>query len=274
MPMSRIPTVLSRWLPLLLMAVLALPPASEAQAKEDKKEEKAAELARKKAIKGFGKRLAKLSRDPRVLKKLDEVRKILDGLKALANPDAGAAALQGATIPDTKIRERIFQFAEENHDKQLLKPLLAILEAKDTRRDAELKRLIVHALAVLADEKAIEPLAGLIRFDEDAEVVAETCTTLAVFSAAKIDKRRVAVKALVTLYSTTWTYRMSIRPEDKLLTARATKRWRIYAPQMRGALQSLTGRQWTKPKEWRRWWNDCKKARDWKTCKSKLDKKS
>lgn len=229
--------------------------------------------ATRRTISGLGKRLRKLTRSPHVLKKLDEVNTILDALAVHASPAAGLEALGGATIPDEKVRIRIFAFVEENHDKKMLKPLIALLEHKNTRRDVPLKRLLVHALSVLADPIAIEPLADLIGFDQDAELVADVCAALGVFSAVKIELRKPAVKAMVDLYGYTYNLKQSIRPEDKILTKIAAKRWRVYSVPMRSALQTLTGKQWTRSHEWRRWWNDCKKAKDWSKCKSKLDKR-
>lgn len=229
--------------------------------------------ATRRTIAGLGKRLRKLARSPHVLKKLDEVNTILDALAVHASPAAGLEALGGAAIPDEKVRARIFAFAEENHDKKMLKPLIGLLEHKDTRRDVPLKRLIVHALSVLADPIALEPLGDLIGFDEDAELVADVCAALGVFAGAKIEKRKPVVKALVDLYGYTYNLKQSIRPEDKILTKIASKRWRVYSVPMRTALQTLTGKQWTRSHEWRRWWNDCKKAKDWSKCKSKLDKR-
>lgn len=244
--------------------VPGLAPAPDAAAEGD-----VDAAARKRAIRGLGKDLRRLARDPRVLKKLDDVAKILDGLAAVPGPDAGIAALQGAPIADETIRDRIFAFAEENHDKSMLKPLLGLLQDKDHRRDTDLRLRVVHALSVLSDPKAIEPLSELITFDTDEKLVAEVCNALSVYGAAKQEQRHPAVKRMVDLYETTYTYLKSIRPEHRILTKIATTRWRTYGRQMRTALQALTGTQLSKPHEFRKWWNTCKKARDWSKCRLK-----
>jgi len=41
----------------------------------------------------------------------------------------------------------------------------------------------------------------------------------------------------------------------------------VYGRALRAALQAMTHQQLTQAREWRRWWNDCKKSRDWKTCR-------
>ncbi|MDJ0973790.1 MAG: hypothetical protein QNJ98_04970 [Planctomycetota bacterium] len=268
-PPSRRPLVLTVAFALFLGAALDAPvlgfaptPAAAADGDVD-------EVAKRRAIKGLGKDLKKLARDPRVLKKLDEVAKILDGLAAVPCPEAAVAALHGAPIPDEKTRQRIFTFVEENHDKTLLKPLVAMLQAKEHRRDTELRLLVVHALSVLSDPKSIEPLSELITFDTDEKLVAEVCNALSVFGAAKQEQRRPAVKAMVDLYETTYTYLKSIRPEHRILTKIATTRWRVYGRQMRTALQALTATQLSKPHEFRKWWNTCKKAKDWTKCRVK-----
>ena len=254
-------------LPLLLCGGLLLAPTLGGTAlADDVGAEEISEAARKKAISGLGKSLAKLAKDPRLERKMDQVRKILDSLETLGGPEAGLAALKGVGITDEATRDRLFALIEGAEDKRTLKPLLALLENKHFRRDADLKRRVAHALAVLADPKAIEPLSDLIRYDQDAEVVAEAADALSVFSGAAIPKKRIGVRRMVDLYESTYNLMKSVRVEDKLQVKNAARRWKVYARSIRASLQALTGRQLTKPQEWRRWWNDCKKSKDWSKC--------
>jgi hypothetical protein len=263
------PGPLARLLGLLLCAGLLLAPALAGPALAgDGGAEEISETGRKKAVAGLGKSLGKLAKDPRLARKMDEVKKLIDSLEALGGPDAGLAALKGVGITDEPTRDRLFVLIESAQDKRTLKPLLALLEDKQFRRDADLKRRVAHALAVLADAKAIEPLSDLIRYDEDAEVVAEAADALAVFAGAAIEKKRIGVRRMVDLYGSTYNLMKSVRVEDKLQVKRAAERWKVYARSLRGSLQALTGRQLTKPQEWRRWWNDCKKSKDWSKCSS------
>jgi aminopeptidase N len=258
-----------RLLALLLGAGLLVAPGPRGHTyADDVGAKEVSESARKKAISGLGKSLGKLARDPRLARKMDEVTKIIDSLEALGGPEAGLAALKGVGITDEATRERLFVLLETVQDKRALKPLLALLENKQFRRDPDLKRRVAHALAVLADDKAIEPLSDLIRYDEDAEVVAEAADALAVFATATVEKKRIGVRRMVDLYGSTYNLMKSVRVEDKLQVKRAAQRWKVYARSLRGSLQAMTGRQLTKPQEWRRWWNDCKKSKDWSKCSS------
>ena len=99
-----------------------------------------------------------------------------------------------------------------------------------------------------------------------------TSLPLATFPTAPIEKRKTAVKQLINLYESTYNLMKSVRPEDRIQSKIAAKKYRVYGKSLRASLQSLSGQQFSAPKEWRRWWNDCKKSRDWKKCKSKAHK--
>lgn len=221
------------------------------------------EPARKSAIKGLKSTLRRLANSPWVDKKVPDLMKALEALAALGGPEAGVAALEAVPCLEKAVRDATFDIVEREHDEKLVDPLAALLEEKDFRRDVDLRRRIAHALAVMADPSAIEPLTSLIRFDEDAEVVAEAAEALAGHGAAPIDLRREPVRRLVDLYETTWNYKESIRPEDKLLRQIATERYKVYAKSVRSALQALTGVQLARPHDWRRWWNTNKKKDKW-----------
>ena len=229
-------------------------PGSAAYA-DDVGAEKVSETARKKAISGLGKSLGKLARDPRLERKMDEVAKILDSLEALGGPEAGVAALKGVGITDEATRDRLFALIEMVQDKSTLKPLLALLENKRFRRDADLKRRVAHALAVLADPKAIEPLSDLIRYDQDAEVVAEAADALAVFAGAAIEKKRIGVRRMVDLYESTYNLMKSVRVEDKLQVKNAARRWKAYARSIRGSIwDGVLARPPRRRSSWRSSW--------------------
>ena len=248
-----------------LLVAVPLPPAAAAE--DPKGDEKPAptETARKNAIKGLKSKIRKLATNPRPYKKQAELMKHLEALSALGGKEAGLAALGALAHPAEEVREAAFDIVEREHDKSYLKPLVKLLEDKRYRRDADAKRRIAHALAVVAEPGAIEPLSELIRFDEDPEVVAEAADALASFASAKVPLRKPAVKRMVDLYESTWNLKESVRQEhkDKVLKKEAEQRYKVYGKTLRHALQALTGVQLTRPAEWRRWWNSNKKRNKW-----------
>jgi len=251
---------------LALLVALLLFPAPALLAAEPPEEPEAPALtdaARKQAIKGFKSKLRRLCSSPHAASKQSEILEALESLSALGTPAAGEAALEAVRVTTAEVRDPVFALVEKEHDASLVEPLAALLEGNEYRRDADLRRRIAHALAVMASPSAIAPLASLVRFDEDAEVVAEAADALAVYGAAPLAERKEAVRRLVDLYETTWNYKMSVRPEDKVLSRIASERWGVYSLPVRTALQSLTGQQLTRPKEWRDWWNENKKATTW-----------
>jgi len=226
----------------------------------------AQETARKHAIKGLRSKVRKASNGPYAMKKKADVLKHLESLGALGGVEAGRAAMEAIPHPDKEVRDLAFKLIEREHDKSFTKPLAALLEGKPLRRDFDARRRIAHALSVVADPLAMEPLASLIRFDEDAEVVAEAADALTGYANTKLKYRKPAVKRLIDLYASTWNLKESVRAEkrDKMLKKQALARYRVYGKALRFALQALTGRQLTRPKEWRAWWNDNKKKKTWK----------
>jgi len=249
---------------LLPVCLIMAGPAAPAASAED---DAATERARKNAIKGLKSKLRKLARSPWAHKpeKKAEMLKHLEALAALGGKEAGVAAVEAVAHKDAEIRDAAFAIIEKEHDKALLKPLVALLEDKEFRRDADARRRVAHALSVVGDPGAIEPLAGLIRFDEDAEVVAEAADALAGFATAKLELRKIAVKKLVDLYSATWNLKESVKTDkkDKIMRAEAQAKYKVYGKSLRFALQALTGVQLTRPHEWRRWWNQNKKKKKW-----------
>ncbi|MDJ0522323.1 MAG: HEAT repeat domain-containing protein [Planctomycetota bacterium] len=255
---------------ILLALLFAAPP--EALAKDDPAAKKPAlkEAGRKNAIKGLRSKVRKASRSPYAMKKKPEVLKHLEALAALGGKEAGRAAMEAVRHPDAEVRDRAFDLIEREHDKSFTKPLAAMLEDKAFRRDFDARRRIAHALAVVADPDAVEPLASLIRFDEDSEVVAEAADALAGYATAPLKVRKPAVKRLVDLYSSVWNLKESVKTDhkDKIMKKEAQARYKVYGKSLRHALQSLTGRQLTRPKEWRQWWNENKKKKSWKRGKT------
>lgn len=208
-------------------------------------------------------KIRRIARGPWAERKRDEVLGYLTALEALGGWEAGRAALEAVWDTDPVIRDRAFSLAEREHHEKLLPTLDDLLEEKDLRRDADLRRRLAHAYAVIASPKSIEKLAELIRSDEPAEVVDEAARALSVHAGAPIQQRREPVRRLVDLYETTYTYMTSIRPEDRIQKQVMTKRWDIYGKTLLSALQALTGQQLTRPLEWRRWWNEHKKEARW-----------
>lgn len=208
-------------------------------------------------------KIRRIVKSPWAERKRDEVLGYLTALEALGGWEAGRAALEAAWDTDAVVRDRAFALAEREHHEKLLPTLDDLLEEKDLRRDADLRRRIAHAYAVIASPKSIERLAQLIRSDEPAEVVDEAARALSVHAGAPIQQRREPVRRLVDLYETTYTLMTSIRPEDRIQKQVMTKRWDIYGKTLLATLQALTSQQLTRPLEWRRWWNDHKKDARW-----------
>ena len=254
------------------------PPAKKKDAPGEKKgdkkkddEEKVADAvkqgldaARLRSIKSLRIRLGKLARSPHVKKKLDEVHKILDALASLRGSEAGLAALRAAPILDEGVRNKAFEIAEQYRDKSMVKVIAKLLEDKRYRRDDDARVRFAHVLAVVDDASAIVPLAELIRSDEPADVVAEAAQALSAYRSVPVKHKREAVFRLINLYASTRNLMMSIRPEDRIARAQATERYKVYGKTLRFTLQELTGQNLSDPRDWRRWWNDNKKARKWK----------
>jgi len=224
----------------------------------------ATEAGRKNAIRGIRSKLRKLAGGPYAARKKDEILKHIEALSALGGKEAGSAALEAIALDEAAVRDAAFNLLEREHDKSHVKQLAALLEDKHYRRDADARRRIAHALSVVADPAGVLPLASLIRFDEDAGVVAEAADALAGFPAAPLKLRREAVRRLVDLYGTTWNLKESVRKEDRILRKTASARYKIYGKSLRFALQALTGAQLTRPHEWRKWWNENKKKKRWR----------
>lgn len=248
---------------LLLVFGLLAGSAALVAGDEPKEPPSSTEAGRKNAIKGLKSKIRRLASSPWALKKTDEILKHLEALTALGGHEAGAAALAALPATQEAVRDAAFDIVEREHDKRLVKPLAALLEDKNYRRDVDAKRRIAHALAVMDDASAVEPLAGLIRFDEDAEVVLEAADALSSYGAVPVKTRKIAVRRLVDLYESTYNIKESVRPEDKVLRKVAIGRYKIYGKALRYALQALTGERLTRPHEWRRWWNSNKKRPKW-----------
>jgi hypothetical protein len=222
------------------------------------------EQVRLEQIKQIARQLRKRARSPRAAQHVEEVLKLLESLKLLGGVEAADAALDATPLPDARVRDAAFALVDGSHDPKLVAPLLALLEDRKNRRDHDLKRRIAGSLAVIADPKAVLPLAGLIRTDEDAEVVATAADALATFGSAPLADRKEAVERLVAVYTSTWNMMMSIRPEDRVIASVMEERWQVYHRAVQNALLALTGAEGvSRPQEWTRWWNDHKKRQDW-----------
>lgn len=241
---------------LVLTALLASPAWAE--------DAPVSEAARKSAIKKLGKQLRKRAQSPHAAKHRAEILTMLESLEVLGGWEAGKAALGAVAFVDEEVRDRAFELAETEHHEKLVKPLAEILEAKRYRKDEDARKRAARSLSIMGDTSAMPPLTDLIRTDEDRELVAVAADSLAVYSDGPLALRKDAVKRLVDVYTTTWNLAMSVRPEDKVLTAKMKKHWKAYGKSVRSALQALTGEQTiTRPQEWRQWWNANKKRTDW-----------
>ena len=253
-----------RLLPLafLLTALAAGLLAARAGAEEDAPP--VTEAARKASIKKLGKQLRKAAQSPRAPQHKDDILAMLDALEVLGGYEAGAAALEAVALEDAAVRDRAFGLAETEHHVKLVKPIAALLEEKRYRKDQDVRKRAARSLSIMADASAMPYLTELLRTDEDPDVLATAADSLAVYSDGPLPLRKEAVKRLIDVYTTTWNLMMSVRPEDKILSAKMKKHWKAYGKSVRSAIQSLTGEQTlTRPQEWREWWNANKKRTDW-----------
>lgn len=221
------------------------------------------EVARQEAIERLGRSLRKDASSPRAEKLRDEIVKDLEALEALDGADAARAALGGLAFDDDAIEKRVLAYVEAVHDASLVKPLAALLDHKDYRRRFRLHAGIAHAFAVIADPAALEPLTGLVG-SEDPKVVAAAADALGGFKQVPHAKRVEPVRRMIDRFESCWNLKESRRPEDRIATDQAKGEWEVYGAALRKALQALTGQtHLTRPKQFRDWWNDHKKATNW-----------
>jgi len=253
MPNARFPVLL-----VLLVASLLLVPLQGAGAGDE-----AADRVRKRTIKKLEKDLRKEARNPRPLTEERQMRvlELIEALAVFGGADAAEAGLEGVPIRDEQIRDAVFGLVDSEHGPELVGPLSALLEAKAYRRDVDVRKRVARSLSVAADPRAVLPLATLIRSDEDATVVAAAADALATYGAAPLKFRREAVRQLVDVYTTTYNLMLSTKSEQRVIRSVMQKRWKVYAGSVRAALQDLTGQRFSRPQEWRTWWNKNKKKK-------------
>jgi hypothetical protein len=249
----------------VVLAALAASPAPSAVRADDPPPPALTPLAaaRKENVERLGKELRKLCASPRAAKEREQIDADLDSLVALGGADAANEMLGALAFDDEATEKKVFAFVETVRDKSLVKPLAAMIEDKDTRRRFRLHGQIAHAFAAIGDVSALEPLAKLID-SEDPTVVAATADALVAFKSAPHAKRVEPVKQLLEVFESTWNLKESRRPEDRIQTEVARGHWEVYGASCRKALQALTGQnQFTRPREFRDWWNEHKKATNW-----------
>lgn len=247
--------------PLLLLALGLLAARPPAGCAEDPPNP-AMEEARAVQVRDLRRDLRKWAQGPYAAAHREEILKALGALHTLDGVEAAKAALEAVFMADAEVRDRVFALVEKVHDRLLVEPLAALVEHKELRRDFELHRRVARALTVTAHASAVPPLTGLIA-SEDAQVVAQAADGLATFAELKVEQKREAVQRLIDLYESTRNLMDSVRPEDKVASKVAHQKWEIFGTPLRQALQALTGQQLTRPKDWRRWWNDHKKDSKW-----------
>lgn len=240
------------------------PSAAAAAADEPAAAPSPADAGRARAVAGLRTKLRKAARSPHAAKKRETILEYLGALESLGGWEAGRAALEAAVLEDAELRDRIFNLVEREHHERLVPRLVEFLEDKDFRRDADLRRRIAHAFAVIAHSSTLEPLATLMRSDEPAEVVDEAAKALAGHVGTPVPLLREPVRRCIELYEATYNLMMSMQAEDRILRKVMAERWKVYGKSLRTTLQLLAGQpQLSVPQEWRRWWNDNKKADTW-----------
>lgn len=219
--------------------------------------------ARKENVERLGRELRKLCGSPRAAKERKDIDAALESLVALGGTDAALEMLGALAFDDEATEKKVFDFVETVRDKALVKPLGALIEDKDTRRRFRLHAQLAHAFAAIADVSALEHLAKLVE-SEEPTVVAAAAEALVGFKSAPHAKRLEPVKQLLEVFESTWNLKESRRPEDRIQTEVARQHWEVYGASVRKALQAMTGQsQLTRPKEFRDWWNDHKRATNW-----------
>ena len=221
------------------------------------------DLARKESIERLEKDLRRMANSPRAPEKKDEILKDLEALGALGGADAAKAGLEALALDNEAVEKAAIGLVETAHAKSLVAPLAALIEHKDFRRRFRLQVLVAHALSVIADVTALEPLVVLVQ-SENPNVVAAAGDAFVVFKSAPHTKRVEPVKRCLEVFESTWNLKESHRPEDRVATDQAKTQWEVYGASLRRALQALTGQtQLTKPRQFRDWWNDHKKESTW-----------
>jgi hypothetical protein len=221
------------------------------------------EIARKESVERLEKAIKRMTASPRVAEKKDDIKKAVDALGELHGTDAAKASLAALAFDDEDVEKDVMKVVEADKGKALVAPLGAMIEDKDTRRRFRLHGLIARAFAVIGDASALEHLAKLVQ-SEDPHVVAAAADALVTFKKAPHAKRVEPVRRTLDVFESTWNYKESVRPEDRLRTDVARTNWEIYGTACRKALQALTGQtQLSRPQQFRDWWNEKKHANDW-----------
>ena len=238
-------------------------PPSRAFAEDPAPPPSAEEIARRENVERLEKDVRRMATAPWAASKKDEIRKAVEALGVLGGTAAAKATLAALALDDEEIEKDVMKVVEADHGKALVTPLAALLDGKDMRRRFRLHALVAHALAVIADVSAIEPLTEMIR-SEDAGVVAAAADALATYRTASHAKRLEPVRRMIDLFETTWNNKESIRPEDRLRREQARQDWEVFGQALRKSLQALTGQaQLARPKQFRDWWNEHKKDTNW-----------
>jgi hypothetical protein len=250
-------------LPRAFLAALALSFLAAPVRADDAPAPSLEETARRENVERLGKELKRLAESPRAAQKKDEIRKAIEALSVLKGVDAAKASMNALALDDEDVEKDVARLIESEHAKPLVAPIAALLDHKDYRRRFRLHALLAHALSVIANVEGIEPLTELVR-SEDAKVVAAAADALVVFRTAPHARRVEPVKRLLEVFESTWNLKESLRPDDKVASDRAKADWEVYGAACRRALQALTGQaQLVRPRQFREWWNDHKKATNW-----------
>ncbi len=219
--------------------------------------------ARKENVERLGKELKKLCSSPRAAKERAQIDTDLESLVALGGTDSALAAIEALAFDDEATEKKVFAIVETARDKSLVKPLAAMVTDKDTRRRFRLHVQIAHALSAIADVSALETLCELVG-SENAHVVAAAGEAFVAFKSAPHAKRVEPVRRILDVFESTWNLKESRRAEDRIQTDEAKTNWEVYGASLRKAIQALSGQsQFTRPRQFRDWWNDHKKATNW-----------
>ncbi len=134
-----------------------------------------------------------------------------------------------------------------------VKPLIALLEAKNIKDDLAVRRRVILSLGETAHPKGMEPLADLLK-DHEPQIQGAAAEALGEFEGRPQEDRKELfgelLKTLMTVLSA-----MQKDPQDLV----ARERYDTIAGPIITSLQRLSGHDERDPAKWQAWWNDHKR---------------
>lgn len=173
--------------------------------------------------------VAKLVREPKVLKEPDVLDECFLALKGIAS--------------------------------RKVTPALQRLLDHSTLKDIDAIRIgVCRAFQGSADPAGAEALLDLLHDRED-RVIAAAVEAAGAYRSSKESLRKDLFKGVLDVYESTWNLKNSVKPELKTEKRRAERKWEVIETAAEKSLQLLSNETQPDPPSWRRWWNKNKKDR-------------